>query len=122
MFNITKPTLHPKGWGYELWLTNNEKYCGKILHFNANKRCSFHYHKLKYEHFYISSGIFLVRLAKTDQEIYTTSYEERTLYPSDVLEIPTGMRHQMIALTEGEIIEFSTEHFEDDSFRIVKGD
>ena len=23
-----------KGWGYEKWITNTEKYCGKILYFN----------------------------------------------------------------------------------------
>ena len=36
-----------KGWGRETWLHNDEKYCGKILFFNAGKKCSLHYHKLK---------------------------------------------------------------------------
>ena len=41
-FLTTNPEHHPKGWGYELWLVNNEKYCGKILHFEKDRRCSFH--------------------------------------------------------------------------------
>ena len=26
---------HPKGWGHERWIVNKEKYCLKILSFNA---------------------------------------------------------------------------------------
>ena len=122
MVNVTKPEFHPKGWGYELWLTNNGKYCGKILHFNAGKRCSLHYHKLKHEHFYVSSGIFMVRFAKSPTEAYCDNVEEKNLYAGDVLEIPPLLVHQMIALPESEIIEISTQHFEDDSYRVVKGD
>mgnify|MGYP003681770459 CR=1 FL=1 len=33
-----------------------------------------------------------------------------------------GLRHQMIALEDTELFEFSTEHFDDDSYRITKGD
>ena len=41
----------PKGWGYEKWITNNEKYCGKLLYFNKGKKCSWHYHEIKEETF-----------------------------------------------------------------------
>ena len=37
----------PKGWGREVWLVNNELYCGKILEIVKGKRCSLHFHKLK---------------------------------------------------------------------------
>jgi len=31
--NMSFERLHmvPKGWGFEKWIVNNEKYCGKIL-------------------------------------------------------------------------------------------
>ena len=45
-----------KGWGYEKWICNSEKYCGKLLFFNAGKKCSYHYHKIKDETFYVQSG------------------------------------------------------------------
>ena len=31
----------PKGWGYEKWIVNNDKYCGKLLFFNKGKKKSF---------------------------------------------------------------------------------
>ena len=46
----------PKGWGYEKWIVNNDKYCGKVLYFIKGKKCSWHYHKLKHETFYIQEG------------------------------------------------------------------
>ena len=55
----------PKGWGYEKWIVNTEEYCGKLLFFNEGKRCSWHYHKLKDEVFYIQSGKMLVKALKS---------------------------------------------------------
>ena len=52
--------IHPKGWGHEKWIVNEEKYCGKILFFEAGKRCSWHYHKIKDETFYVQSGELMV--------------------------------------------------------------
>ena len=49
-----------KGWGYEKWIANGPEYCGKLLHFNLGKRCSWHYHKIKDETFYIQSGELLL--------------------------------------------------------------
>lgn len=114
-----KAEKHEKGWGYELWLVNNEKYCGKILSFKAGKRCSFHYHKKKHEHFYISKGRFLLKRSWDDD---LEKAEQIWLEVGDVVEIPRWLRHQMIAEVDSEIIEISTQHFEDDSHRVVLGD
>lgn len=124
---IERPSFHRKGWGYELWLVNNEKYCGKILHFNVGKRCSFHYHLKKHEHFYIAQGCFDLFTSWGDE---LEKAVKTTLHVGDVVEIPTGLRHQMVSVLtngeffygDGEIIEISTQHFEDDSFRIIRGD
>ena len=114
-----KPEYHPKGWGYELWIHNDEKYCGKLLFFEKGKKCSYHYHKKKTETFYLQSGKMLVKYGNIDDMSVAL---EKLLTPGDVFEIPIGRRHQMIALEDSELFEFSTEHFEDDSFRIEKGD
>ena len=50
-----------KGWGYEKWIVNKSEYCGKLLFFNKGKRCSWHFHKLKDEVFYLQSGKMLVK-------------------------------------------------------------
>ena len=51
----------PKGWGFEKWIVNCEEYCGKVLYFVKGKRCSWHYHKLKDEVFYVQSGKILLK-------------------------------------------------------------
>jgi mannose-6-phosphate isomerase-like protein (cupin superfamily) len=108
-----------KGWGYERWIVNNEKYCGKLLYFVKDKRCSWHYHKIKEETFYIQSGRILLH-AGYDDDINLS--EELILTVGDSYHIKPGLRHQMLALETTEMFEFSTQHFEEDSYRIIKGD
>ena len=33
-----------------------------------------------------------------------------------------GLRHQMLALEDTDMFEFSTQHFDEDSYRVIKGD
>jgi quercetin dioxygenase-like cupin family protein len=47
---------------------------------------------------------------------------EKILLPGDSFHVYRGLRHQMIALQDTELFEFSTEHFDEDSYRIIKGD
>lgn len=109
----------PKGWGYEKWIVNKSEYCGKLLFFYEGKRCSWHYHILKDEVFYIQSGQILLKYG-TDNDIGLSN--EITLNTGDSFHVPRGLRHQMIALKNTELFEFSTEHFDSDSYRIEKGD
>ena len=111
--------LVPKGWGFEKWIVNNEEYCGKLLYFVKGKRCSWHYHHLKDETFYIQSGKILLRYSEEDE---LTSSDELILEKGDRFHITRGMRHQMTALEDTELFEFSTQHFDSDSIRIIKGD
>jgi len=53
---MSKLHFVPKGWGYEKWIVNNDKYCGKILFVVKDRKCSLHYHNIKDETFYIQSG------------------------------------------------------------------
>lgn len=107
-----------KGWGYELWINNDEKYCGKLLFFKAGKKCSLHYHKLKHETFYVQSGKFLCTFTNDPNDLG----EKVILNAGDVKEIPQGLIHQMEALEDSVLVEFSTQHFDEDSHRLVKGD
>ena len=36
--------------------------------------------------------------------------------------IPTRLKHRMYALEDTELFEFSTEHFDEDKYRIIPGD
>jgi quercetin dioxygenase-like cupin family protein len=120
----TKIKFVPKGWGFEKWIVNKEQYCGKLLYFVKGKRCSWHYHKLKDEVFYIQSGKIQVLYSEGDK-LYESGKliaNSIILGPGDNFHVPVGLRHQMIALEDTELFEFSTQHFDEDSHRIKKGD
>jgi len=114
----TQPTIVEKGWGKEIIIANNDEYCGKILCFNKGKRFSMHYHNKKKESWYVSKGKFLLLWIDLKSG---TEYSEY-LEVGDVLTNERGEPHQLIALDAGEIFEVSTPHFDDDSYRIRKGD
>jgi quercetin dioxygenase-like cupin family protein len=109
----------PKGWGYERWIVNCEEYCGKLLYFEKGKRCSWHFHEIKDEVFYVQSGILMVYYSDEDD---ITKAKQKVLKAGDNFHVYTGLRHQMVALEDTELFEFSTQHFDSDSHRIVKGD
>tara|TARA_R100000664_G_scaffold32153_1_gene46649 strand:+ start:375 stop:746 length:372 start_codon:yes stop_codon:yes gene_type:complete len=108
-----------KGWGYEKWIVNKKEYCGKLLFFLQGKRCSWHYHVLKDEVFYLQSGKMMLYYSENDD---ITKAKQLILNPGDNFYVYPGLRHQMVALEDSELYEFSTEHFDSDSYRVIKGD
>lgn len=117
---IRKPVhIEPKGWGREVWIVNNELYCGKILELAKGRRCSLHFHELKTESFYLRAGKLLVRIKASPE---SAEIEEFELNPGECMDIEPGLVHQMLALEDAELFEFSTQHFNSDSHRIEKGD
>ena len=111
--------IHSKGWGYEKWIVNNDLYCGKILFFERGKKCSWHYHKVKDETFYVQSGEILLRYGEHDDLERSKTIN---LKSGAKFYVPPGLRHQMTGITDTELFEFSTQHFEDDSYRVIRGD
>lgn len=111
-------TFVPKGWGWERWIWNDEKYCGKILFFLQDKRCSWHYHEVKDEVLYLESGLLLVKYSNGD---LIEEADEVVLKPGHAFHVPIGLRHQMYGLEESMLFEFSTHHEDTDSIRIQRG-
>ena len=107
-----------KGWGKEIIFVNNDEYCGKLLCFEKDKKFSMHYHIKKKETWYVSKGSFI--LIWVEHETGTT-YREY-LKVGDVITNERGEPHQLIALEESEVFEVSTKHYDEDSFRMWKGD
>lgn len=101
-----------KEWGHEEWIVNNELYCGKKLVLKKGFRCSLHYHKLKDETFYVISGKVLFETE------YKGENRSRILCQGDIAPVPIAMIHRFTGLENSEIIEFSTHHREDDSYRL----
>jgi mannose-6-phosphate isomerase-like protein (cupin superfamily) len=109
----------PKGWGREVWIANGERYCGKILEIRKGKKCSLHFHKIKDESFYLRAGRLRLKVMPSSD---ATVCEEFILEAGQCMDVPVGLVHQMEALEDSELYEFSSQHFESDSYRLVPGD
>jgi mannose-6-phosphate isomerase-like protein (cupin superfamily) len=106
----------PKGWGREVWIANGERYCGKILEIRKGKKCSLHFHKIKDESFYLRAGRLLLRVMTSAE----SPVEEFILEAGQCMDVPIGFVHQMEALEDSELYEFSSQHFDSDSHRLVR--
>ena len=106
-----------KGWGKEIIFVNNDEYCGKLLCFEKDKKFSMHDHIKKKETWYVSKGSFILIWVETDTGTTHTEY----LKVGDVITNERGEPHQLIALEEAEVFEVSTKHYDEDSFRMWKG-
>ena len=113
-----KPTIVNKNWGYEKWIHNDSQYCGKLLVFETEgSRFSMHYHMIKNETWYIQKGAFEFHWINTE----TATLVKEILNVGDIVYIERGKPHQLIALEpESIVFEVSTEHFDDDSYRIYR--
>jgi mannose-6-phosphate isomerase-like protein (cupin superfamily) len=118
MIELINERIAEKGWGYEKILHNRADYCAKILHFNKGGRCSLHYHLLKSETHYVAKGEFDLYYYDTDN----AELKVMRLIEGMIIDIEKGSPHQLVAITEGEIFEASTMHYDYDNYRIVKGD
>lgn len=103
----------PKRWGWELWIVNGEQYCGKILFIKQGHFCSYHWHDVKDEVLYIQQG----RIWFTYDD--GTDKEHAEMGPGEAFHVLPGVKHQMEAIEDTYIIEFSTQHFDEDSFRVT---
>ena len=61
----------------------------------------------------------IIRYGDTDD---IDSCKTTILHPGMNFHIPVGLRHQMEASEDSELFEFSTQHFDSDSYRVIKGD
>lgn len=107
-----------KGWGSELIWATNDKYCGKLMHFNAGAKFSMHFHSVKDETWHVLSGKFKVVVINTRD----ASRKEFTLNPNDTWHNPPLVPHQLICLEAGTIIEVSTPDSVEDNYRVEPGD
>jgi mannose-6-phosphate isomerase-like protein (cupin superfamily) len=107
-----------KGWGHELIWVSNDKYCGKIMHFNKGARFSMHFHSHKEETWYVLSGQFIVEYIDTSN----ASQHSVELFAGDVWHNPPLTPHRLICVEEGDIIEVSTPDSVEDNYRVLPGD
>ncbi len=114
---ILKPEIHNKGWGKEEWIINCQDYCMKFLDFKAGTQGSMHFHVRKHETWYIAYGKIILSTINTDN----AQKNEVILTEGDIVDIPRLNPHKVEAIEDTRIIEVSTQHFEEDSYRVMPG-
>ena len=105
-----------KGWGNEVWIVNNEKYCCKFLNFDNKSKFSMHFHKIKDETWHILKGNFKFKWINTNN----ADIIEEELKEGDTVRIPTGLIHQLEVMGTGQVLEVSTQHLNEDNYRVIK--
>ena len=118
MISLSMSKEIKKGWGKEVVIVNNNKYCGKILCFDKGAQFSMHFHAEKDETFYVLDGCGIMKGIDTKD----ASQFEISLGPDTIIDIPKYSPHQIFAKTDMKVIEFSTHHEDSDSYRVIKGD
>lgn len=96
-----------KKWGGEFLVANRE-YCGKILELKKGFQCSLHLHKVKSETFLVLTGKVKFELGK----------KSVILKPMDIVDVPVNTLHRFSGLKNSVIVEFSSHHEDEDSYRV----
>ncbi len=104
-------TVVQKPWGHERIWASSERYVGKVLHIAAGQELSVQYHHRKDETVHLLSGELIYRV-KLDAEL-----EDVKLNTGESFRICPGTVHQMIAVTDCDVLEVSTPE-KDDIVRI----
>ena len=78
---------------------------------------SMHYHVLKEETWCVTKG----RLKLEYYDLEKADKLEKILEEGDVVHLNPCVPHKLTALVESSVFEVSTQHFNDDSYRIEKG-
>jgi mannose-6-phosphate isomerase-like protein (cupin superfamily) len=100
-----------KVWGYELWLVNCDEYCSKLLIVDRKAECSYHCHKDKKETFTCLEGGAILTIEGEEFHLLPWA-RSKTIFP--------GEYHSFRALKKTVILEVSTHHEDDDSFRLTE--
>ena len=99
---VTKP------WGHETIWARSDRYVGKILHINAGHELSVQYHNRKDETIHLLSGEMVYRVQGKDEVL-----DDVHLRIGESFRNTPGTIHQMVALTDCDVLEVSTPELDD---------
>lgn len=107
-----------KVWGSETWIVNNEKYCGKMLMVLTGRHTSMHFHSLKHETMFCCEGAFDIWFVDENGDRVL-----RRLEKGQSIVIEPNTPHEIWGASDAGVnimFEFSTQHFDSDSYRVSK--
>jgi len=99
----------PKPWGHETIWAHSERYVGKILHINAGHEPSVQYNNRKDETVHLLSGEIVYRVQRVGEDVL----DDVQLRIGESFRITPGTIHQMVALTDCDVLEVSTPEVDD---------
>lgn len=101
-----------KPWGHELIWAHTDRYVGKILHINAGHELSVQYHNKKDETVHLLSGTLVCRVQTGDGRGRDAMHDVE-LKQGESFRLTPGTVHQMIAVTDCDVLEASTPELDD---------
>lgn len=108
VFPVAQSVGH-RPWGTEVLLALvSKQFSVKRLKIKAGNKGGLQYHRFKDEVAVMISGQMLIRYDLGDKVL-----REKTVNAGDVVHFPPGLVHQEEAITDCEIIEASSPHFND---------
>ena len=97
----------PKPWGHELIWAHTDRYVGKVLHIKAGHELSVQYHERKDETVHLLAGelSYRVQIEGELRDVRLTAGESYRITP--------GTIHQLVAVTDCDVLEASTPELDD---------
>lgn len=97
-----------KPWGREEIFAQTESYVGKVLFIRQGEALSLQYHERKEETLRVLQGEVEIVLG-TDTE----ALEAEVLRAGSVVHLPPRTLHRLVAVTDCQLLEVSTNHLDD---------
>lgn len=101
----------PKPWGHETIWARSDRYVGKILHINAGHELSVQFHNKKDETVHLLAGEILYRVQIDPSP--QGRLEDVQLEVGESFRITPGTIHQLVAVTDCDVLEVSTPELDD---------
>ena len=98
----------PKPWGHEIIWAHTDRYVGKILHIKAGHELSIQYHNRKDETVHLLRGELIYKVKPEGGELQDVKLRVGESYRITPLTV-----HQMIAVTDCDVLEASTPDLDD---------
>jgi mannose-6-phosphate isomerase len=100
-----------KPWGHEKVWARSDRYVGKIIHINAGHELSVQFHKKKDETIHLLSGEIVYRVQRDPSD--QNQLDDVRLQIGESFRIAPGTVHQMVAVTDCDVLEVSTPETDD---------
>lgn len=114
-----------KIWGQTELIESNGSFEFHRIEFKANVCCSEHYHKTKWNGFFVESGKLMIKSWPTGDrpnEATPNMCDQTILKPGEYFKVEPGKWHQFIGLIEGVAFELYWSEFDpDDIVRRTQG-